>query len=95
MPLDFDRIRKCKRGQPTGREVFGLPLVICPSWDEVAALEGQGALPVHVDEAQLMAETPLLTSKDKRFILHLKHQLNGVRFLRVVENKKHGKVQEA
>jgi len=88
VPLDFDRIRKCTRGQPTGREIRGLPLVICPSWDEVANLEGQGALPVHVDEAQMMAETPFLTMNDKKFILRLKTLLPGVRLLRVVENKK-------
>jgi hypothetical protein len=93
VPLDYDRIRKCKRGQPTGKEVFGLPIVICPSWDEVASLEGQGALPVHVDEAELMGKSSLLTSEDKLFILKLKTLTNGVRLLRVAENKKNAKAQ--
>ena len=88
MSIDFDRIRKCTRGQSTGKVIQGLPLVICPSWDEVANLEGQGVLPVHVDEAQMMAESTLLTMSDKKFILRIKTLLAGVRLLNVVENKK-------
>lgn len=85
--LDFDRIRRRKRGYPTGREIGGMPLVICPSWEEVQKLEGQGVLPVHVDEAETMARSTLLTAADKRFILDLKKATHGVRLLKIIENK--------
>jgi len=59
MGLNFDAIRRRKRGQPTGKEIFDRELVVCPSWNEVEKLESKTILPVHVDEAQMMAETPL------------------------------------
>ena len=71
MILDFiEHVRKrCTRATAVPDATFrGYQLVLCPSWEERAAVEGKGVLALHVDEAEALANSPFLTHIDKDWL---------------------------